>query len=455
MVMRRRSLLFLLLTCGACAPEPPAVDPSLALLGGDTTVFDDSSEAFNYPLRNASPALRAAFQIGDGIFSRNWITAPATPQGNDGLGPTFNATSCSGCHDGDGRGPPPEGDEPLLALFLRLSVPGQDAHGGPLPEPSYGEQLQNHAILGVPAEGDATVTYVEQPGAFADGEPYSLRRPTYTLKSLGYGPMASGFLFSPRIARQVIGLGLLQAVSEETIVGFTTRGGGGHPNYVWDLRNGHKALGRFGWKATQPTVEQQTLLALSQDIGITSDLFPAENCPAVQTACAQAPMSQTQPNLEPLKADALIKHGMAVAVPARRHLDDPVVMAGEQVFLSAPCPICHVPTMTTGVLPDYPELSNQTIHPYTDLLLHDMGEGLADHRPDYQASGREWRTPPLWGIGLIESINDHTYFLNDGRARNLAEAILWHDGQAAAAREAFRNMSRQDRTALLAFLNSL
>ena len=223
-MLKRSMLLALGLATGlACSGETPsdapAADPSLALLGGDTTIFDDGDEAFNYVARNASPELRSAFQIGDGIFSRNWVAAPATAQGSDGLGPTFNATSCSGCHDGDGRGPPPVASgEPFLSLFLRLSVPGTDEHGAPKPDPSYGSQFNHQSILGVPSEGEATVTYVEVPGMFADGEPYSLRKPTYTFAKLNFGPLDPAIMVSPRIARQLVGLGLLEAVSEETIL---------------------------------------------------------------------------------------------------------------------------------------------------------------------------------------------------------------------------------------------
>jgi CxxC motif-containing protein (DUF1111 family) len=438
-----------------CGNHLPPVDGTAASLGGDTTVFDDSSEAFNLPMRNATADERALFQIGDNVFSRNWVTAPASPQGLDGLGPTFNATSCSGCHDGDGRGPAPMAGESPLALLFRLSVPGVDAHGGALPEPNYGTQFQNRAILGVPAEGDVSVSYEEVPGTFADGEPFSLRKPTYRFTGLNFGPLASNVMTSPRIARQLIGLGLLEAVSESTVLGFAATRSGGHPNHVWDVKNQRMALGRFGWKATQPTAEQQTMLAFIEDMGISSAIFPVKNCPPAQTACGAAPQSMTLPNLEDLRAQAITVHSQITGVPARRDLDDPQARAGEQVFLSAPCPICHVPAMTTGDSPDYPELSHQTIHPYTDLLLHDMGDDLADGRPDFEASGREWRTPPLWGIGLVQSINDHSNFLNDGRARGFAEAILWHGGEAAAAREAFRTMSKTDRDALLKFLGSL
>ncbi len=437
---------------GGCGGGLPSADPNL---GGDTTVFDDGSESYNYPARNLPLDQRAPFQIGDGVFNRNWITAPATPQGDDGLGPTFNALSCSSCHPNNGRGAPPTMDgESFLGLLLRLSVPGMDEHGGPMPEPSYGDQLNQHAILGVPPEGTPSVSYSETPGAYADGEAYSLRTPSYSIASLNFGPMPPDLLVSPRVAPVQVGLGLLEAVSESTILGFAAANGG-HPNHVWDFTLQQSALGRFGWKANQPTVEQQTFGAFRGDIGITSALFPTKNCPAVQTACAAAPPSKTQPNLLPIESSAMAVHALTIAVPARRDLDDQHALHGEQLFAQAGCTSCHIPKMVTGTLDGWPSLSNQTIWPFTDLLLHDMGPGLADGRPDFEASGSDWRTPPLWGIGLIETINDHTFLLHDGRARGFAEAILWHGGDAAKAKDAFRTLGKNDRADLLAFLHSL
>jgi CxxC motif-containing protein (DUF1111 family) len=429
-----------------------AADPNL---GGETTVFDDGDESFDYPASNLTPEQRAPFQIGDGVFNRNWVTAPATPQGNDGLGPTYNALSCSGCHSNNGRGAPPARDgEPFLGLLLRLSVPGTDEHGGPAPEPSYGDQFNNHAILGVPSEGTATVTYAETPGAYADGERYSLRTPTYSFSILNFGDLPPDIMISPRVAPVQVGLGLLEAVSESTILQFAAKNGG-RANHVWDVAQQKTVLGRFGWKANQPTVEQQTFAAFHGDIGITSALFPDKNCPKVQTACAAAPSSMTQPNLLSIESNAMTAHALAIAVPARRNLDDERALHGEQLFDQARCSACHIPRMVTGTLDDWPQLSHQTIWPFSDLLLHDMGDALADGRPDFEASGSDWRTPPLWGIGLIQTINDHTFLLHDGRARGVAEAILWHGGEGADARDAFRKMKKSDRSDLIRFIESL
>jgi CxxC motif-containing protein (DUF1111 family) len=343
---------------------------------------------------------------------------------------------------------------------VRLSIPGQDAHGGPLDEPAYGGQFNHDAILGVSAEGRAEVSYEEVPGAYADGTAYSLRRPAYRFADLAFGPLDPRVLISPRTAPFMIGLGLLEAVGEEDILALADEvdadgdGISGRPNRVWDPKAQRTRLGRFGWKANQAGLEQQSAGAFLGDLGITSPLAPAENCPPAQTACAAAP-SGGAPELDQEKLDEVTYYGHLLAVPARRDFEDPDVLRGKALLRDAGCAACHAPLLTTGTLDGFPELSGQTIRPFTDLLLHDLGEDLADGRPDFLADGREWRTPPLWGIGLVGVVNEHTLLLHDGRARGLAEAILWHGGEAERAREAFRAMPAGDRAALIRFLESL
>jgi CxxC motif-containing protein (DUF1111 family) len=389
------------------------------------------------------------------------VTAPSSTEGSDGLGPLFNARSCSACHFRDGRGRPPvEPDEPFVALLFRLSIPGRAADGGPLPEASYGGQLNQQAILGVPPEGRALVVYEERPGAYGDGTTYSLREPRYELVDLGYGPLDPQILVSPRTAPFLVGLGLLEAVDEAAILDAADLDDGdgdgisGRPNVVWNRATRSTALGRFGWKANQPTIEQQNAGAFLGDIGVTSDLFPEQNCTAAQTECAAAP-NGGEPEVDAEKIEAVTFYVRHLAVPARRDTDDPIVLRGEQLFHDVGCASCHRATFVTGDVPGAPALSRQRIHPYTDLLLHDMGPDLADDRPDFEADGREWRTPPLWGIGLVETVNGHDLLLHDGRARGLAEAILWHGGEGTAARERFRNLPAEGRAALIRFLESL
>lgn len=441
-------------------PTPPP-DGGDALSGGATTVFNTTIDAFGQPARNLPLDLRTDFFVGNAFFKRDWVTAPSSTEGSDGLGPLFNARSCSSCHFKDGRGRPPlTSDEPFVGLLFRLSIPGEAEDGGPLDEPVYGGQLNQQAILGVAEEGRVAVSYSEIPGAYDDGDPYSLHIPTYEFVDLAYGPLDADVLVSPRTAPFVFGLGLLEALDEATILERAdpddSDGDGisGRPNWVWDRREQRVVLGRLGWKANQSSIEQQSAGAFRGDIGLTSALFPADNCTAAQADCLAAP-SGGSPEVDQNKIDAITFYGRFLAVPARRDVDDPDVRRGEALFASIGCASCHVTTLTTGTRADTPTLSEQRIHPYTDLLLHDMGAELSDDRPDYAADGREWRTPPLWGIGLLETVNRHTMLMHDGRARGFAEAILWHGGEGEGAREAFRALSRDERAALIRFMESL
>ncbi len=429
-------------------------------LGGETTAFSSDRNAFSLSARNLTNEQRRTFEIGDSFFTQNWVTAPASTEARDGLGPTFNAQSCSSCHALDGRARPPmDAEDGERGLLFRISVPGKSENGAPLADPVYGGQIQDRAILTVPAEGSVVAAWREISGSYADGEPYTLIAPEYSLKDMAFGPPHPELQMSPRIAPSVFGVGLLEAIPEADILAQADPddadgdGISGKANMVWDAENGRVALGRFGWKANVPSVLQQVAGAFLGDIGITSTIFPDENCPPAQADCSAAPNGGA-PELPRDRLDKTTFYNRTLAVPAMRDVDDPQVARGAELFLRANCAACHTPRYTTGES-DIDALSGQMILPYTDLLLHDMGDGLADGRPDFEANGREWRTPPLWGIGLVDNVNGHTRFLHDGRARNLAEAILWHGGEGEAARQAFKNFSREEREALLRFLDSL
>lgn len=428
--------------------------------GGATTVFDISVNAFG----NAAPNLEGEkdlhFVSGNAIFNRNWVTAPASTEDLDGLGPTFNARSCSSCHFKDGRGFPPNANEPALSLLMRLSLPGIGENNAPIPDPNYGGQFNNRSILGVPDEGDLLVEWKIIEGNYPDGTTYSLREPNYKFQDLGYGDFPSNILMSPRVAPVMIGMGLLEAIDETTLLGFADPndvdgdGISGKANTVWDVENTVFKIGRFGWKANQPSIRQQVTAAFVNDIGITSSVFPSEACASNQGDCQGSTAGGT-PELREELLERVILYSQALAVPGRRDWTDDAVLRGKQLFSEANCDACHIPKITTGTHPDFPEFSHQTIRPYTDLLVHDMGAGLADGRPDFDADGNEWRTPPLWGIGLVQTVNGHTNFLHDGRARNLEEAILWHGGEAEKSKETFMNFSKEDREKVIQFLNSL
>jgi CxxC motif-containing protein (DUF1111 family) len=424
-----------------------------ALSGGNTTVFDATLNAFSLAAPNLAGLSLARHEAGDVAFEIAFVPAPAAANG--GLGPVFDNVSCEACHEGDGRGRPPLPGEQISSLLFRASVAGAGPHGGPNPVPGFGGQLQLRAISGFDPEINAVISYVERRGRFTDGTGFSLRVPRYALSGM-YIPLPAGVLFSPRVAPAVFGLGLLEAVPEGDILSRAdprdrNRDGiSGRANYVWDAVRQRTVVGRFGWKANTPTLVQQTAGAYNGDMGVTSPLFPAESCEGQVPGCARH-----APEVDDQTVGNVAFYSQTLGVPARRNLDDPDASAGERLFYAAGCAGCHTPTLRTGVLRGVPEVSNQEIHPYTDLLVHDMGDGLSDDRPDFQASGREWRTPPLWGIGLVQTVNDHTDFLHDGRARSLLEAVLWHGGEAAGARERVRRFSARERAALVAFLQSL
>jgi CxxC motif-containing protein (DUF1111 family) len=455
-------LALLGLGCSSSSREEPRLAAaSSPLSGGEGTTFTVGRNAFAQPATNLLGERRDRFFVGNAIFNRNWTTAPASTTALDGLGPTFNARSCSSCHFKDGRGRAPASeDERMSSMLLRLSIEGTDETGGPLPEPTYGGQLNPLAILGVAAEGDARVVTSLQAGRYDDGSAFELSVPSYEVLDLAFGELHEGALISPRAAPQMIGLGLLQAIDEADIVAgadpedVDEDGISGRVNRVWDVARASTVLGRFGWKANQPSLEQQNAGAFSGDIGITSALFPAQNCPEAQADCAAALAGGT-PEIDDAHLGAVDYYSKLLAVPARRDVNDSEVRRGEALFGELGCAKCHTPHFETGTLDGFPELSKQVIHPYTDLLLHDMGDALADGRPDYEANGNEWRTPPLWGIGLFRDVNDHTRYLHDGRARDLEEAVLWHGGEAEISARDFRALGVAERAALLRFLASL
>ena len=437
-----------LITVPGAAGSPGATDSGPA---ASTTAYSVQATALN-------AAQRQLFHKGEAEFRSRWVPL-FNIGGNWGRGPTSNAEACSDCHAGNGRGRAPESeDERLTSMLLRLSLSGTDARGGPLPHPAYGLQLQEQGVLGkVPPEGRVAIAWQEHQVPLAGGEIANLRRPQVRIEAPGFGPTGD-LLTSARVAPPVFGLGLLEAVTEETLIRVAQTqmrmGYGGRLNRVWDEQAQAHRPGRFGWKATQPAITQQAAAAFLADIGVTTPLYPEQNCPLPQLACRDQP-SPSGPEQNQPAFDALVFYLRALAAPARRNPRDPEVMRGEALFARAQCVVCHLPELRTGDYPPLPQLANLVIRPYTDLLLHDMGDGLADHRPEYRAGGRDWRTPPLWGLGLSGKVNGNATLLHDGRARNVTEAILWHGGEAAAAREIYRKLPKADRAALAAFLDSL
>lgn len=421
--------------------------------GGLTTNYIGTSNAFGTPLNNISDANLVIHRQGDAVFNANFVAPPS--QTNPGLGPLFNNISCSSCHNKDGRGQPPIDGQSFNAFLFRVSIPGTDAHGGPLAVPGFGLQMQNRAVYGTTPEGEIGISYAEVRGKFADGTAYSLRNPTYFVKS-SYLPMPGELQISPRIAAPNFGLGLLDAVPEQEILELAaaeklkSNGVAGIPNYTWDDQLQQLVFSRYGWKANQSSILQQCAAALNQDMGITSSYYAAESSAGQSQAVPAHDAEISDSDL-----DALSLYIKTLGPPGRRNASSSGVKQGYSLFIKSGCTDCHAAELTTESLAGVPEVGGQKIHPFTDLLLHDMGPGLADGRPDYAADGSHWRTAPLWGIGLTQTVNGHTFFLHDGRARNLTEAILWHGGEASNSKQVFLAMSITDRTSLLGFLTNL
>ena len=430
------------------------------LTGGETTVFEESANAFSIPARNLPLPEQPQFFAGNAFFNTNWVGASSVVNGRDGLGPLFNVRSCSACHFKDGRGRPPQNTETPNGWLMRISIPGTDKHGAPKGDPRYGDQISVRALTGAKPEAEIQINYQSVTFPYPDGQVAELLRPDYQVSDWAYGDPHADLLVSPRVAPPVFGLGLLDAVPKETILDFADEWDGngdgisGRPNWVWSPSLNTRELGRFGWKANKATLMDQTAGAFVGDIGITSDLFPMENHTDGQDLSERFP-SGGIPEIAQKDLEDVVFYLQTLAVPAARIKNLSAFNSGKELFSHLGCATCHIPEMRTS--PDYPvaALADQTIRPYTDLLLHDMGEGLADGRPDFEANEREWRTPPLWGIGLLEKVNGHTRLLHDGRARNVEEAILWHGGEAKASRERFAKLSEEDRMSIIEFVESL
>jgi CxxC motif-containing protein (DUF1111 family) len=445
--------------------------------GAATTRKLVNRDIFSQFSANLSFDEQEKFSLGNGFFRKVWVAAPSSTQASDGLGPLFNARGCQNCHLKDGRGHPPMGaDDDGVSMFLRLSVPPhttaeklamESGERNVIPDPVYGTQLQNFAVAGLKAEGQMTIEYTDLPVTLGDGSVVTLRQPHYGVSDLAYGPLAADVLLSPRVAPPMIGLGLIEAIAPEDILMHADPadrdgdGISGKPNRVRDLASGEVALGRFGWKAGAPSIRTQSADAFAGDLGLSTPLVnqPFGDCTAPEAACRSMPTGEQErlgvgEATDPI-LDLVTFYSQNLAVPQRRDVDAPDVLRGKQAFYAAGCIGCHVPKFVTSHQAEGKAQRFQLIWPYSDFLLHDMGEGLADLRPEAQATGYEWRTPPLWGIGLTETVSGHIFYLHDGRARNLTEAILWHGGEAERARNAFAAMPKSERDDLLAFLESL
>lgn len=477
---RRRPPRALRKAAVACALAALATATTLGVVTageGKPPATPEPNAVYLQPLDGLGADELATFRAGETVFRTSWIVFPALQIPNWdivrppamfgwGLGPTYIANACMACHVQGGSGKTI--DKPGTTVFqqlLRISIPGTNPHGGPNPHPAYGDQLQVFDVISADrrqvreGEADVFVDWLPESVTLADGSHVELRRPQLRIASLSFGPLGPEVMTSLRNTPAIFGLGYLESVSEDDILALArlqqSQGLNGRPNYVRDDVNDKTSLGRFGWKANQPSVRQQVAAAFLGDMGITSPLYIRQNCPPAQADCRAMPPGDYKPELRAADFEAISFWARALEAPAPRQPARADVQRGAQLFAAARCALCHVPDMKTSKQAPFPALANRSFHPYTDLLLHDMGEALADGRPDFRAGPQDWRTAPLWGIGLRQQVNGSSHLLHDGRARNVTEAILWHGGEAQDARDRFAGFSREEREALLAFVNAI
>jgi CxxC motif-containing protein (DUF1111 family) len=444
--------------------------------GAGTSKKRVNQDAFSQSSANITFEEEGTFKLGNALFRKNWVSSPSSTQASDGLGPLFNERACQNCHLKDGRGHPPEGDEGTTSMFLRLARAASTAEEKAevadhkalnFPDPTYGTQLQELAVPGLKGEGRMQVSYEDAPVTLGDGTVVSLRKPSYGVSDLAYGPLDPATTLSPRVSPPMIGLGLVEQIAPSDILAHAdpddrnSDGISGKAAMVRDGHSGEPVLGRFGWKAQTPSIREQSADALAGDIGVSSPEVPHHwgDCTGKEPDCLKMDTG-VQPRLGDTEApppvmDLITFYAKNLAVPARRDVAKKDVLAGKQAFYEMGCISCHTPKYVTRRDAPNKAQSFQLIWPYSDFLLHDMGEGLADGQAVGDATGSEWRTAPLWGIGLTKRVNGHTFFLHDGRARNLTEAILWHGGEAQKARDRFAAAGKAERDALIRFLESL
>lgn len=433
--------------------------------GAGTQTTNTDRNAYSQETATLSFEKLQTFKLGNALFNKLWVASPSSTQASDGLGPFYSARACQSCHIKDGRGQLPQAGEKTASLVIQLKNAKDNLWA---PDPVYGRQFHTSAVPGVNAEGLVAIETEPLIRTFQDGTIHVLHKPQYSLQQQAYGELHPQTKLSPRLAPAIIGLGLLEAIKSEHILAYSdaddTDGDGisGRPNWHV-LDDGQKVLGRFGHKAAMSSVREQNVHALFTDMGLStaSDSLnnPQGDCTAEQTICktlAHGDQARLGKGEAPdMVVDLITFYTQNLSVPARRDVSEPDVLAGKALFYDSGCASCHVPKHVTKKEADQSELQFQLIWPYTDLLLHDMGHDLADYAGEGEASGLEWRTAPLWGIGLAQTVNPGTTFLHDGRASTLLDAVLWHGGEAQASVNRVLSMNKSERSALIRFLESL
>ena len=460
----------------------PSLNPDEQLPGGATTVATTPFISFERPAANLPGELKPDFHAGKALANQPWIKAPTVTAMRDGLGPLYNARTCLMCHIKGGKGfVPDSGEIPALSSLVRLSTPGDASeHEGAVPHPVYGDQIQGQSTSlahqlrhsqkdndllkhDIAPEAYVFIDWQISEFRYPDGNLVTLRKPQLRFEKLGYGELGDTTMTSLRVAPALQGMGLLELIPQQDIDALVDTddsnkdGISGRINHVWDIEKKQTVAGRFGLKSNKPSIRMQVAGAFNGDVGISTTLFPNQPCSPKQFACLNAPTGNDVQNVELADdlLDLVVNFNRNLAPVARRNANDPQVLQGRTHFYQAGCHQCHNPSFITAESEERPHLGEQTIWPYTDLLIHDMGPELADGRPDFEASGSEWRTAPLWGIGVQEQVNGSKALLHDGRAQTIEEAILWHGGEAEGAKSRFIQFEEAKREALIAFVKSL
>ena len=417
---------------------------------------DTSKNAFSKPIDLKSNDSIDMHILGKSFFTIPWVEAPAATTARDGLGPLFSANTCIHCHQKNGAGIATDKNAKITrSLVMHLSIPhGSDdlkMKNGFIPEPTYGAQLSVNGTSNTPFESSVNLTYKKIIGKYADGSTYELQNPTYKLSNLQYGPLHKDINIAPRIGLALIGLGALESIDEkeilknEDIEDKDGNGISGKANWVYNPETNSTELGRFSWKGSAATIVQQTANAAHNDMGLSNPLFPSHNCTDAQKECKKESEGKHKFDLPQNRLNAIAYYLKTLKIPKERITQN--YSKGKELFNKLNCVKCHTQKFKIA--------NGQIIKPYSDLLLHDMGDALSDGHTMYKATAKEFRTPPLWGIGLYKKVSGNISLLHDGRARSVAEAILWHGGEAKETRELFKKLSKKDRDYLIEFVNSI
>jgi len=408
------------------------------------------------PLSSLNDSETDIFVLGKSFFRTPWVEAPSATTARDGLGPLFSSNTCIGCHPGNGKGPVYNKQGHIArSLVTRLSISNHqsiDTVIGFSPEPTYGSQLSINGVYGVPYEGKPSRNYSTIIVMLSEHKEVTLRKPNYGITDLQYGAMAKDVILSQRVAPALIGLGLLEQISDkqllanEDIEDKNRDGISGKANRVYSPETSTIKIGRYNWKANAPAVKYQVAAAMSNDMGLTSPLFPNENCTSSQKECLASPKGKDPFDVPMKRLNAVTFYLKHLKVPKTKQNEH--YKNGLEIFKQISCASCHIPTFTLD--------NGKIIHPFSDLLLHDMGKDLADGRVEFLATGNEFRTPPLWGISIYtEILKNRVNFLHDGRAATLEEAILWHGGEATQSKNNYIELAPQKQKVLIDFLERL